>query len=82
MMTPLVRDLGVAVRKLREGHAWSQEHLAEMAGLNRSFVGEIERGSTIVSIVTLEKLARAFDVSIAALLPDHGSAVAPSVDVE
>ncbi|WP_322062090.1 helix-turn-helix transcriptional regulator [Paraburkholderia sp. J63] len=81
-MTPLVRDLGAAVRKLREGHAWSQEHLAEMAGLNRSFVGEIERGSTIVSIVTLEKLARAFDVSIAALLPDHGSTVAPPVDVE
>ena len=67
-MTTLVRDFGAAVRALREAHSWSQEQLAEHAGLNRSYVGEIERGTAIASIVTVEKLARALDVPIATLL--------------
>ena len=67
-MTGLVRDFGATVRALREAHGWSQEQLAEYAGLNRSYVGEIERGSAIASIVTADKLARAFNVPIANLL--------------
>ncbi|MCX4163125.1 MULTISPECIES: helix-turn-helix domain-containing protein [Paraburkholderia] len=67
-MTMIVRDLGVTVRRLREARGWSQEQLAEHAGLNRSYVGEIERGSVIASIVTVEKLAQALDATIAALL--------------
>lgn len=71
-MNGLVRDFGATVRRLREAHAWSQEQLAEHAGLNRSYVGEIERGTVIASIVTVEKLARALGVAIADLLPDAG----------
>jgi XRE family transcriptional regulator, regulator of sulfur utilization len=67
-MTLLVRNFGVAVRRNRELHGWSQEQLAEHAGLNRSYVGEIERGAAIASIVTVDKLARAFGVSIERLL--------------
>jgi transcriptional regulator with XRE-family HTH domain len=67
-MTTLVRILGAAVRELREAQEWSQEQLAEHAGLNRSYVGEVERGTAIASIVTVDKLARALDVPIAALL--------------
>ena len=52
--------------KRARGH---QEQLAEHAGLNRSYVGEIERGEAIASIVTADKIARAFDVSISTLLP-------------
>lgn len=68
-MTELIRTFGATVRRLREARTWSQEQLAEYAGLNRSYVGEIERGEAIASIVTALKLARAFDVSIATLLP-------------
>ncbi|KWZ38025.1 DNA-binding protein [Burkholderia savannae] len=67
-MTALVQRFGAAIRQLREARAWSQEQLAEHAGLNRSYVGEIERGTAIASIVTVEKLARAFGVPIARLL--------------
>jgi transcriptional regulator with XRE-family HTH domain len=67
-MSTLVRNLGTAVRALREARAWSQEQLAEHAGLNRSYVGEIERGMAIASIVTVDKLARAFGVPISSLL--------------
>ncbi|QBR03402.1 helix-turn-helix domain-containing protein [Paraburkholderia pallida] len=67
-MSAIVHDFGAAVRRLREAHAWSQERLAEHAGLNRTYVGEIERGAAIASIVTVEKLAHALGVSIGELL--------------
>ncbi|CAN0627357.1 Transcriptional regulator, XRE family [Burkholderia multivorans] len=74
-MTELIRTFGATVRRLREARTWSQEQLAEYAGLNRSYVGEIERGEAIASIVTALKLARAFDVSIATLLPAAAAAL-------
>ncbi|MBN3786815.1 helix-turn-helix transcriptional regulator [Burkholderia sp. Ac-20353] len=67
-MNDLIQHFGATVRRLREARTWSQEQLAEQAGLNRSYVGEIERGEAIASIVTADKIARAFDVSISALL--------------
>lgn len=73
-MSGLVREFGAAVRRLREARGWSQEQLAEHAGLNRSYVGEVERGSAIASIVTVEKLARALQVPIEHLLnPSSGA---------
>lgn len=76
-MTALVQRFGAAIRQLREARAWSQEQLAEHAGLNRSYVGEIERGTAIASIVTVDKLARAFGVPIARLLSPAGDAGPP-----
>ena len=69
-MTALVESLGLVVRQMREARGWSQEQLAEHSDLNRSYVGEIERGRTIASIVTVEKLARALGVSLSVLLED------------
>ena len=62
------------MRRLREARGWSQEQLAEYAGLNRSYVGEVERGSAIASIVTVDKLARAFQVPIEHLLTPSSNA--------
>ena len=64
----LSQHLGVTVRQFREGRGWSQEVLAEKADLNRSYVGELERGEAIASLITLEKLATAFGVSVSHLL--------------
>ena len=50
-MKDFVEDFGVTIRQLREGKGWSQEALAERADLNRSYVGEVERGRVIPSIV-------------------------------
>ena len=52
MSTTLVERFGIAVRRQREAQGWSQELLAERADLNRSYVGEIERGRVIPSLVT------------------------------
>jgi len=64
----LVKSFGLAVRQQRELHQWSQEQLAENADLNRSYVGEIERGRVVVSLLTVEKLGHAFGISGARLL--------------
>ncbi|NVM79053.1 transcriptional regulator with XRE-family HTH domain [Duganella sp. SG902] len=67
----LVQGFGLGVRQLREAHGWSQERLAEYSNLNRSYIGEIERGVVIASLVTVEKLAAALNLTPSALLT-HG----------
>lgn len=67
-MKSFVEDFGVTVRQLREGKGWSQEELAERSDLNRSYVGEIERGRVIPSIVTAQKLATALGINMVGLL--------------
>ena len=64
----LVQSFGVGVRALRKARGWSQERLAENSNLNRSYIGEIERGSVIASLVTVEKLAAALQLTPSALL--------------
>ena len=64
----LVEDLGVTIRQLRMQQGLSQEQLAERSELNRSYVGEVERGQVVASIVTLQKLAVALDTNAAGLL--------------
>jgi len=68
MNTEVVEYFGVAVRQLRERRGWSQEQLAAHSNLNRSYVGEVERGHVIASIVTAHKLAFALEMTLAGLL--------------
>ncbi len=50
---------GRVIRSLRERRGLSQEALSDLAGLSRSFLGEIERGDAVPSVETLQKLADA-----------------------
>jgi transcriptional regulator with XRE-family HTH domain len=69
--TALVRRFGLGVRRLREARGWSQEDLAEHSDLNRSFIGEIERGAATPSLVTVAKLSQAFELAPSVLVR-HG----------
>jgi transcriptional regulator with XRE-family HTH domain len=68
MNAHLIESFGLTVRRLREGRGWSQEQLAGHADLNRSYVGEIERGQVIVSLVTIQKLSGALGLSAGMLM--------------
>jgi transcriptional regulator with XRE-family HTH domain len=70
MSAGICASFGLAVKALRETRGWSQERLAEEADLNRSYVGEIERGSVVPSLLTLQKLADALGLSPSALMAD------------
>ena len=48
----------------------SQEELADMAGLHRTYVGSVERGERNISIDNMELLARALNIKIMDLLND------------
>jgi transcriptional regulator with XRE-family HTH domain len=60
--------LALNLRRLREGLGWSQEALADRAGLHRTYVGSVERGERNISIDNIERLAGALGVSAASLL--------------
>ena len=60
--------LAQKMRFLRFTRGWSQEVLAELAGLHRTHISQIERGQVNLSIDNLEKLANAFELSVPELL--------------
>ena len=55
---------GNRVRLLRKRKGLSQEQLALRCGLDRTYVGGVERGERNVSILNIEKIARALDGSL------------------
>jgi len=61
------RQLPRNVRLLRVAHGWSQETLALNAGLDRTFVGAIERAERNITLASAEKIAKAFSMTIADL---------------
>jgi transcriptional regulator with XRE-family HTH domain len=60
--------LGRNVRRLREARGWSQEDYAERAGIHRTYVSDIERGSRNPTITVVEKLAKPLGVRPGELL--------------
>jgi transcriptional regulator with XRE-family HTH domain len=53
---------GRRVRTLRHKQGISQEVLAEKSGLHRTYVGSIERGERNVSLINIQKIAKALNV--------------------
>jgi len=56
--------LGKRVKKLREDKELSQEKLALEAGLNRAYIGYIERGERNPSIKTMTKIANVLKIPL------------------
>ena len=67
----ILRDIGDAIRQHRLAKGWSQEELSFNAGLHRTYIGAVERGERNVSILSLQKIAHAMDIPVAALIRDR-----------
>ena len=59
MKNNILRQFGSKVKKLRKAKNWSQEELAEKAGLHRTYIGSIERSERNISLINIERIARA-----------------------
>ena len=55
---------GVRLRLARENLHVSQELLADMAGMHRTYIGQVERGERNISVGNMEKLADAVDLPL------------------
>lgn len=56
--------IGIRIRMLRKARGLSQEAFADLAGLDRSYVGGVERGERNVSLINIKKFANALEISV------------------
>ena len=57
--TRIQAAFGKAMRKFRDSAGLSQEKLAELANVHRTYVGDVERGERNISVVNMVKVADA-----------------------
>jgi transcriptional regulator with XRE-family HTH domain len=66
-MQSILIALGNRIRELRTKRGWSQEAFADSCGINRSHMGEVERGETNLTFATLYIISQKLEVSVSAL---------------
>lgn len=71
------KTFGLRLRELRLARGLSQESLAELAKLDRTYVSSCERGHRNISLENIYRLASALGVEPAELLRRHTSNEAP-----
>lgn len=70
MSEDILNRFGYAVRRIRQDRHISQEQLADMCGLHRTYISDIELGKRNVSLENIEKMALALEMSIAELFSE------------
>ena len=66
----ILKRFGERVRELRKSGGWSQEEFALECGLDRTYVGGIERGERNLALRNIERIALALGLSISELMED------------
>ena len=61
---------GLTVRRLRENKGLSQEKLAELAGIHRTYIGDVERGTRNIAVVNMTRIAKALGTSLSRLIAE------------
>jgi transcriptional regulator with XRE-family HTH domain len=61
---------GAALRKARLNRGISQDQLAQLASINRSYVGDVERGTRNISLQNMSRLARALKMTLSDLVKE------------
>ncbi len=72
----LAQAFGAAVRTLRAERGIAQESLANLAGIERSHVGKVERGEHMPTLAIIFKIASALGCSTAVLMTETESQLA------
>ena len=67
MSKQLLKTLGSRIRDKRTALGWTQEHLADTAKIDRSYIGGVERGERNVTFLTLCQICAALNCDIATI---------------
>jgi transcriptional regulator with XRE-family HTH domain len=65
--TELLSGFGSRIRALRSEQGLSQEDLADKCGLDRTYIGGIERGERNPALRNISKIARSLNISLSKL---------------
>lgn len=68
MKSEILIRFGNKVKELRKSQNLSQEDLADAAGLHRTYIGMIERAEKNITLINIEKIAKALNTPINNLL--------------
>ena len=60
----IIKRIGLNITIIRERQGLTQEKLAELAGLHRAYIGQIERGEKNIGLKNLEKIANALGLRL------------------
>ena len=60
----ILKKFGQRLKEVRNSKGLSQEKLASLAGLHRTYISDIERGKKNVSLQNIEKLSKALRVKV------------------
>ena len=72
MEKEILVKFGQRVREERLRQGLSQEDVAEKAGLHRTYIGMIERAEKNITLINIEKIAKALGMSVDKLLRESG----------
>ena len=63
----ILKRFGMRVRQLRKAAGYSQEQFADLCGLDRTYIGGVERGERNVSLRNIEVIAKSLQITVAEL---------------
>ena len=69
---PELIAFGNAVRSIRLDKGISQEALADLAGIDRSYMGGVERGEHNLALINIKKITDALEVSLSSVMGGAG----------
>ena len=69
----MARRLGSSIATLRKTRDWTQSELAERVGVDTETISRFERGATLPSLLTLEKISKSLKVGVGELLAESSA---------
>lgn len=78
MQNVLSIEIGRRLRAYRQRMGFTQEELAEKAGVHYTYIGQVERGEKNLTISSLEKISHSLQISISVLFEDIEDIAGPS----
>jgi transcriptional regulator with XRE-family HTH domain len=64
----ILQKFGSRIKQFRSAKGITQEKLAELSGLSRQYIGDVERGARNISLVNIHKIANALEITLSKLL--------------